>query len=209
MSRLNLLEKGKSYTFRSYFEMPYEIDEILSEFGVEYSLEELTLPKINVSPDVVEPLKARLKNDLRIVLLSSETARREILVAPVLTQIARLSESKLRIEYALIVDDYLKGKVDYLVRGKQSVLVIEAKNDDLARGFTQLAVELIALSRVEVNQKVLYGAVTIGNAWLFGCFDVAKQQITQDLSFYRVPEDLHDVMEILMGLLKADQPVTA
>ncbi len=119
---------------------------------------------MEVSLDIVEPLKAKLESDLQIVLLSSETARREILVAPVLTQIARLSESKLRIEYALIVDDYLKGKVDYLVRGKQSVLVIEAKNDDLTRGFTQLAVELIALSRVEVNQQILYGAVTIGNA---------------------------------------------
>lgn len=204
MSRLNLLEKGKFYTFRSYFEMPYEIDEILAEFGVEYSLKELPLPKVNVSPDIVEPLKAKLKNDLQNVLLSSETARREILVAPVLTQVVQLSESKLRIEYALIVDDYLKGKVDYLVKGKQSVLVIEAKNDDLARGFTQLAVELIALSRVEVDQKILYGAVTIGNAWLFGRFDVAKQQIMQDLSLYRVPEDLSDVMGILMGLLNAD-----
>lgn len=204
MSRLNLLEKGKFYTFRSYFEMPYEIDEILAEFGIGFRSQKLSLPRAEVSPDIVESLKVRLESDLEVVLLSSETARREILVAPVLTQIARLSESKLRIEYALIVDDYLKGKVDYLVRGKQSVLVIEAKNDDLTRGFTQLAVELIALSRVEVNQKILYGAVTIGNAWLFGRFDVAKQQITQDLSLYPVPEDLNDVMEILMGLLKAD-----
>ena len=204
MSRLNLLEKGKSYTFRSYFEMPYEVDEILSEFGIGFRAQKLALPRVKVSPDIVEPLKAKLESDLEIVLLSSETARREILVAPVLTQIAQLSGSKLRIEYALIVDDYLKGKVDYLVRGKQSVLVIEAKNDDLTRGFTQLAVELIALSRVEVNQKILYGAVTIGNAWLFGRLDVAKQQIVQDLSLYRVPEDLSDVMEILMGLLKAD-----
>ena len=76
MSRLNLLEKGKFYTFRSYFEMPYEIDEILAEFGIGYSLKELPLPKVNVPPDIVEPLKARLKNDLQIVLLSSETARR-------------------------------------------------------------------------------------------------------------------------------------
>lgn len=204
MSRLNLLEKGKSYTFRSYFEMPYEIDEILAEFGIEFRSQKLSLPRAEVSPDIVEPLKAKLEGDLEVVLLSSETARREILVAPVLTQVARLSESKLRIEYALIVDDYLKGKLDYLVRGKQSVLVIEAKNDDLMRGFTQLAIELIALSRVEVNQKILYGAVTIGSAWLFGRFDVAKQQITQDLSLYPVPKNLGDVMEILMGLLKAD-----
>ena len=204
MSRLNLLEKGKSYTFGSYFEMPYEIDGILAEFGVGFRAQKLTLPRAEVSSDIVEPLKAKLNNDLQIVLLSSKTARRQILVAPVLTQIARLSKSKLRIEYTLIVDDHLQGKVDYLVRGRQSVLVIAATNEDFTRGFTQLAVELIALSRVEVNQEVLYGAVTIGNAWLFGCFNVANQQITQDLSLYPVPENLRDVMEILMGLLKAD-----
>ncbi len=204
MSRLNLLEKGKSYTFRSYFEMPYEVDDILAEFGVGYNVQKLVLPRAEVATDIVETLRSKLENDLQVVLLSSETARREILVAPVLTLIARLSKSQLRIEYLLTVDEFLKGKLDYLVRGQQSLLVIEAKNDDLTRGFTQLAIELIALSRVEVAQKVLYGAVTIGNAWLFGRFDVEQQSITQDLSLYGVPDDLKDVLEILVGMLKAD-----
>lgn len=209
MSRLNLLAEGKSYTFRSYFEMPYEIDEILSEFKVSFSAQELSWPRTKVAQSIVDPLKSDLKSDLKIVLLSSETARREILVAPVLTRIARLSGSQLRIEYFLTVDEQLKGKLDYLIRGERSLLVIEAKNDDLTRGFTQLAVELIALSRVETMQKMLYGAVTIGNAWVFGVFDAEQQRITQDTSLYRVPEDLQDVMEILMGMLTADQLAAA
>ncbi len=209
MSRLNLLEEGKSYTFRSYFEMPYEIDEILSEFGVSFSAQKLSLPRSEVPSSIVNPLKEDLNSDLRLVLLSSETARREILVAPVLTRVARLSGSQLRIEYLLTVNEQLKGKLDYLLRGERSLLVIEAKNDDLTRGFTQLAVELIALSRVETTQKILYGAVTIGNAWVFGFFDVDQQRITQDTSLYPIPEDLQDVMEILMGMLTADQLATA
>ncbi|CAN5759133.1 hypothetical protein BH23CYA1_BH23CYA1_02710 [soil metagenome] len=209
MSRLNLLGEGKSYTFRSYFEMPYEIDEILAEFGVGFSAQKLSLPRSAVPSSIVNPLKADLESNLQIVLLSSETARREILVAPVLTKVALLSGSQLRIEYLLTVDEQLKGKLDYLIRGERSLLVIEAKNDDLTRGFTQLAVELIALSRVETAQKILYGAVTIGNAWVFGFLDVDQQTITQDTSLYRVPEDLQDVMEILMGMLTADQLATA
>jgi hypothetical protein len=203
-SRLNLLEAGKSYTFRSFFEMPYEVDDILSEFGVSYSAQKLTLPQAEAPSAVVEPLKAELEDRLQLVLLSSETARREMLVAPVLVRVARLSKSQLRIEYPLIVNDQLKGKLDYLVKGNQSLLVIEAKNDDLTRGFTQLAVELIALSRVEATQKILYGAVTIGNTWLFGRLDVAAQQVVQDISLYRVPEDLHTVMAILIGILSVD-----
>ena len=209
MSRLNLLEAGKSYTFHSYFEMPYEIDEILAEFGVSFSTQKLSLPRSQVPSSIVNPLKADLESNLQIVLLSSETARREILVAPVLTRITRLSGSQLRIEYLLAVNEQLKGKLDYLIRGERSLLVIEAKNDDLARGFTQLAVELIALSRVETSQKTLYGAVTIGNAWVFGLFDVERQRVMQDTSLYSVPEGLQDVMEILMGMLTADQLTTA
>ncbi len=46
MSRLNILEKGKSYTFGSYFEMPYEIDEILAEFGIGFRAQKLALPRV-------------------------------------------------------------------------------------------------------------------------------------------------------------------
>lgn len=56
---------------------------------------------------------------------------------------------QLRIEYPLSVNNWLKGNLDYLLRSTHSLLVVEAKNDDLTRGFTQMAVELIALSKVE------------------------------------------------------------
>ena len=47
----------------------------------------------------------------------------------------------------------------------------------------------------------LYGAVTIGDAWRFGIFDVATQQITQDISLYQVPDDTGDVIATLVNLL--------
>ena len=31
-----ILQEGQSYTFPSYFEMPYEADEILAEFGYKF-----------------------------------------------------------------------------------------------------------------------------------------------------------------------------
>ena len=43
-------------------------------------------------------------------------------------------------------------------------MVVEAKRDDLTRGFTQLAVELIALAMLEDALEVLYGAVTMESA---------------------------------------------
>ncbi|MGF1492316.1 MAG: hypothetical protein ACFBSC_07670 [Microcoleaceae cyanobacterium] len=46
-------------------------------------------------------------------------------------------------------------------------MVIAAQRDDLTRGFTQLAVEAIALSMLEDAPDILYGAVTIGTVWTF------------------------------------------
>ena len=204
MVRLSLLEADKSYTFRSYFEMPYEVDDILAEFDVGFRTEKLRLPTEAVHESVIEPLKTKLQNRLKRVRLSSETARREALVSPVLFSVAELSDSQIRIEYPLIVSEQLKGKLNYLIRGKHNLLVVEAKNDDITRGFTQLSVELIAIARKEDIQHKLYGAVTIGNAWLFGCLDTAQKEITQDTTLYPVPDSLEAVMSILLGILTTD-----
>ncbi|MEO0769033.1 MAG: hypothetical protein AAFY72_06310, partial [Cyanobacteria bacterium J06649_4] len=76
MSQTSLLEEGRSYTFRSYFEMPYETDEILAAFGIAYSLQELELPKRSVSKEIVEPLAADLKKRIKRVQLSRTAQER-------------------------------------------------------------------------------------------------------------------------------------
>jgi len=148
-------------------------------------------------------LKQRIEDTLPFISLSNEAARRETLVSPVLLEIVRYCQCQLRIEYPLTLNNWLKGNLDYLLRSLNSLLVVEAKNDDLTRGFTQLAVELIALSKVEERQ-VLYGAVTIGDIWQFGRLDSQQQQITQDLDAFRVPADLDDLTRVLVGILEAD-----
>ncbi|MBC6475220.1 MAG: hypothetical protein GDA48_22385 [Hormoscilla sp. GM102CHS1] len=55
------------------------------------------------------------------------------------------TQAQLRIEYPLKVNDRLKGDLDYYLYTRSIILVVEAKNADLSRGFTQLAMELIAL----------------------------------------------------------------
>ena len=78
-------------------------------------------------------------------------------------------------------------------------MVIEAKNEDLERGFLQLAIELIALDQwIESNQATLKGAVSTGNIWQFGQFDRQSRLVTQDLDLYRVPADLDNLLRILI-----------
>lgn len=202
-----ILQEGQSYTFRSYFEMPYEADEILAEFGYELRRSRLALPTVTTILERLPELKQRLEETLVLINLSNEAARREALVFPVLLEVARFCQCQIRIEYSLIVNDWLKGNLDYLLRRNGDLLVIEAKNADLSRGFTQLAVELIALAKAE-PQAVLYGAVTIGDTWRFGRLDSKSHQITQDLALYRVPDDLEQLTQILIGLIQSSESIT-
>ena len=201
MGRRKILQDGKSYSFRQYFELPYEPDEILAEFGYGLTIGNLSLPASKQSFDRLPNLRQQIEEVLPLVSLTSEMARREVLVSPVLLEIVRQCRCQLKIEYPLMVNDRLKGNLDYLLRAKSSVAVVEAKRDDLSRGFTQLAIELIALAEV-VDQSVIYGAVTIGEAWRFGKLDRQQCQISQDLTLYRVPDDLEQILAILLGIIE-------
>ena len=126
----------------------------------------------------------------------------EILIAPILSRVAVICQEILRIEYPIKVNNLLQGNLDYLIRATHNLVVVEAKRDDLTRGFTQLAVEMIALSMLEASPKLLYGTVTIGNLWIFGTLDATTQTITQDISSYTLPDDLEDLIRILVGILE-------
>ena len=201
MSKAPILQEGQSYTFRSYFEMPYEPDEILAELGYTLVRSPLSLPKATTPFEGLPELRQRLENILPLVSLTSEMARREILVAPILMEVATYCNCQLRIEYPLHVNNWLKGNLDYLLRSTQNLLVVEAKNDDMTRGFTQMAVELIALSKIE-EQDIFYGAVTIGNGWQFGTLNVSQETITQDIDLYSIPGNLEELVNILVGITK-------
>ena len=201
MPKIPILQDNQSYTFRSYFEMPYEPDEILAEFGYYLHKNRLILPQTKRELDRLSDLKQSLEESLLLVNLTSETARRETLVAPILLEVARYCQCQLRIEYPLMVNNWLRGNLDYLVKGENILLVVEAKKDDLTRGFTQLAVEMIALAQAE-ELDIVYGAVTIGDTWRFGRLEQQKNSIRQDISLYRVPDDLERLMIILIGIIE-------
>ncbi len=204
MTKQKILQEGREYTFRSYFELPYETDQILAEFDYSLSKGRLSLPTTTRHLDRLIELRDKIEDILPLVSLSSETARRESLVSPVLLDLIRYCQCQLRFEYTLNVNSWLKGNLDYLVKSNQELLVIEAKNDDMTRGFTQLAVQLIAMSHVE-EQNIFYGAVTMGDIWRFGKLDRNQQTIFQDTHLFRVPDDLEDLLKVMVGILDGDE----
>lgn len=197
-----ILQAGTSYTFRSYFELPQDTDEILAEFGYRYARARLQLPLTPRDILGLAELKAQLEETLPYVQLTSESAKREVLIAPILTRVATISQQVLRFEYPLKVNDWLQGNLDYLIRAQHQLVVVEAKRDDLTRGFTQLAVEMIALAMDNAAPNTIYGAVTIGNLWIFGVLDQPAKLITQAISGYQVPDDVVALVKTLVGILE-------
>lgn len=198
-----ILKPDEFYTFRRYFELRFAPADILRELGASLTRAEISLPDpLSEQLTRLPNLRQRLEEALTRVSLTSEAARREVLIAPILLEVAHISEATLNIEYPIEVDRYLRGDLDYYLQSQHNILVVEAKKADLTRGFTQLAVELIALDRwVESSDSILYGAVTTGDIWQFGSFDRQARKVTQDLMLYRVPTDLEVLMQILVKIL--------
>lgn len=196
-----ILNPDQSYTFHSYFKMRFSITDILQEFGVTYQKSALQLPCWEPF-SAIDELSNRIDRGRRRVLLTSEMARREILISPILVEVADWVDATIEIEYGIDVNQYLKGELDYYLRSASQLLVVEAKQSDLTHGFVQLAAEMIALDQwTELPTPILYGAVTTGESWVFGKFDRSARSITEDLKIYRVPEDLEQLVSILAGVL--------
>lgn len=88
MVKLRVLKEGESYTFRSYFEMNAEPEDILSDLGYELVTARLSLPMTLGELPWELALGEKLERSLSFVSLTSETARRETLVAPILLEVA-------------------------------------------------------------------------------------------------------------------------
>ena len=50
--------------------------------------------------------------------------------------------------------------------------------------------------------RYVYGAVTIGSFWVFGRLDVQAKLVTQDIGGYKVPDDVEDLVRVLVGILE-------
>ncbi len=200
----SIFKEGKKYTFSDYFEMNNPTEEIVGEFGYSFSYEVINLPQstdYNIAD--IKKLQETYYQIFPNISLNSEIAKREFLIAPILTEIVKNTDSKINVEYAIEVDDKLSGSLDYLIRGNQELLVIEAKKGDLDKGFNQLSAQLIALDKYEESDfsHILYGAITIGEVWKFAILNRTEKKILKDINSYTIPAEVEKVFSILMGLL--------
>jgi hypothetical protein len=205
MARPSVLDRTQTYTFSKYFELTADPDDIFAELGFTLKTQALQLPSQSTGLEFVPALQQRLVQALELVDLSTEMARREILIAPILLDVCAQAKQKLKIEYLVNVSNWLRGSFDYFIPSPQNLLVIEAKQADLAHGFVQLGAELIALDQWTTSEApILYGAITTGDVWKFGICDRASRTLIRDINLYAVPSDLQKLVAILLGIIQGN-----
>lgn len=91
IQRPSILKVGETYTFRKYFELEFAPGDILRELGANLIKTGIDLPTSKNEITRLGDLKQRLEEAIQIVNLTSEAARREVLIAPILLEIAHIT----------------------------------------------------------------------------------------------------------------------
>lgn len=146
------------------------------------------------------------------VAISSEKARSELIISPILLEIRRKFNYEISlfsgVDFTVDTQRGLNGFCDFilslspeqlLVRSPVIVLV-ERKNENLRSGLAQCIAEMIAAQVFNEKNgniiKAIYGAVTIGTIWQF--MKLEGNIVSIDLSEYYI----NDIKKIL-GILYA------
>lgn len=197
-----ILQPGKRYTFSDYFDLNYPTREIVAEFGYTYRLEEVVFPTPETAIAPLDRLRQMYRQKLPLISLTSEIAKREFYIAPLLLELLDYIRAEIDVEYPIDAGENLSGTIDYFLRSRDNFIIIEAKKGDLEKGFNQLAIELIAVVLSFRIESPLYGAVTLGDVWRFGVLDPVTKTLTKDLNAYALLSDLEAIVGILVGVLE-------
>lgn len=138
------------------------------------------------SPDVTpsDLLRALLDETVPLALaIHTEKARSEMIIAPILVEVRRLTEHRVSLFSGVAFDvdptSGLTGVCDFLVsKGPEQLFirapvlaVVEAKSDNIKGGLGQCVAEMLAArtfnEREGTGVEAVYGVVTTGSVWRF------------------------------------------
>jgi hypothetical protein len=151
------------------------------------------------------------------VAISTEKAKSEMIIAPILIELRRMLNNQISlfsgVKFNVDSTRGLNGFCDFLIsRSRQQsfikspvVAIVEAKNDNIKSGYAQCMAEMIAAQifneREGKELESIFGVVTNGNQWKF--LKLNKDTIYIDLNDYYIisPEK---IMGILISMVKPE-----
>ena len=114
-------------SFTDYFNLTSEYDKIAEALGYGFQIASVTLPRTADPLPWVLDLQTRMTTVRPRIRLTSEMARREFFISPLLLEIALRYPILIRTEFAVKVSEQLQGNIDYYIEGDGHFLIVEAK----------------------------------------------------------------------------------
>ena len=143
---------------------------------------------------------------------STEKSRSEFIIAPVLAELWHLANQEISLfsgaDFTVDPESGLAGVCDYIITRSRErlfisapvILVVEAKNEDLRRGYAQCIAEMLAAQRFNESEggssEKVYGVVTIGSLWKF--FELEGTTVRIDQTEYG--KDFGKILGILLHM---------
>jgi len=169
-------------------------------------------PEASLRPE----FRAQLDELVPLALsVSTEKARSELIITPVLLELWRMMGQQIGFFSGILFDvdeaQGLAGFCDYILTRTPRqlfveapvVMLVEAKNEDMKRGYGQCLAEMLAAQRFNAaeghGEDPVYGAVTTGERWKF--LELAGMTARIDTEDYYL-EHIGKIMGILLHLLK-------
>lgn len=191
----------------------FSLSQVKKAFGLSEKTVHLFAAVEAIAPS--DWLQETLKYSLKLALLSSsEKARSEFIIAPILIELERRNQENLSIFSGenLDVDGEkgLRGECDFiLAKGSASltmqtpiISLVEAKKSDIKAGLGQCIAQMLGAQRfnqIEENEiPVIYGCVTTGEDWQF--LSLEGLQVSVDAQRYYVNE-LGKVLGIFQSIV--------
>ena len=144
------------------------------------------------------------------ISISTEKARSEFLIAPILAEVRRLLNKRVSLfsgkDFTVDPTRGLQGFCDYIISGSQEqlfisapvVTIFEAKKEDIIGALGQCAAAMVAAESFNQNQGSevdrIYGSVTTGTNWKF--------LILQETTLYIAPTEYYiKQVDKILGIL--------
>ena len=191
----------------------------LSKVKKDYDLTTIESENLFKDISIIEPsatLVELLEEYLPLArAISTEKAKSELLVIPVLVEIRKILSRKISLFsgslFNVDISLGLTGYVDFLITLSEEmytisspvVTLVEAKNDLITSGIGQCIAEMVAAQIFNQKQdnsvSTIYGVVTTGTAWLF--LKLEEKTVYIDNQEYYI-DNLGKIMGILVNCLE-------
>jgi len=173
------------------------ISQVQAEYRIKYEEDNfVTVKEHKVSDIFIEEFEFNQQN---MDVFSSEAARCEIIIFPILREIYKNYYKKISlwVQKSITYNEKLNGTPDYVISKKSElgktmlefplVIVAEAKKNDFEQGWAQCLSELIAAKYLNNNPEMpVYGIVTDGKLWEFG--KLTEKSFTKNTDIFTVTD---------------------